>query len=170
VIRGQEDRPRALAELGEALQSEAPEVIDRYVTRLRNDPSIPMAVGLGEADLEDHAATFLADLAQTLVVIEKGRAVPERLLRDGSAIQRVISELHAGQRAQLGWTEEALRREFQILREEVDGGIRRSVPAETRIGDALIVLGRLFDHAEKVSLLGWRLARVAPAPRSPARE
>jgi PAS domain S-box-containing protein len=165
-IRGQGERSTGLAAVGEALQSEAPEILDRYVRRLRSDPRIPMALGLGEADLEDHSAPFLADLAQTLVVMEKGRAEPERLLRDGGAIQRVIAELHGGQRAQLGWTEEALRREFQILREEVDEGVRRSVPAGTDVGDVLHVLGRFLERAERISVLAWRRARVAPASRS----
>jgi hypothetical protein len=70
--------------------------------------------------------SFLADLAQSLVAPEKSQAVPERLLRDGSEIQRVISGLHGGQRAQLGCTEAALGREYEILPEEVEAGVRRT--------------------------------------------
>lgn len=45
--------------------------------------------------------------------------MPERLLRDGGEIQRVLAELHWGQRAQIGWTEKTLRRELEILQEEI---------------------------------------------------
>ncbi|MDP9347673.1 MAG: ATP-binding protein, partial [Gemmatimonadota bacterium] len=113
-----EDRPRYAA-VGELVQREIEPLMARYVARLRADPEVPLPLHVGDVDLEDHASSVLTDMAQALIVLEQSDAAPERLLRDGSEIQRVAAELHGDQRAQLGWTEAALRREAQILREEV---------------------------------------------------
>ncbi|MBA4158350.1 MAG: PAS domain S-box protein [Gemmatimonadetes bacterium] len=160
--RGEGGRSRGLAAVGDALQEEAPAVLDRYMERLRQDAHVQMADDLGEADLEDHAAPFLADLGQSLVILEKSRAVPERLLRDGSDIQHLIAELHGRQRAQLGWTEEALRREFEILREEIEAGVRQSrhMDSETQVESGLELLQRFLDRAEQISLRGLRRAKA----------
>ena len=75
---------------------------------MRQDPRTPLAAGMPEVHLEDHASSFLADVAQSLIVLEDSPTVPGRLLQDGSEIQRVIAELCGRQRAQFGWTAEAL--------------------------------------------------------------
>src|SRR3712207_7263161 len=43
------------------------------------------------------------------------RSHPTPLMQDGVEIQRLIAERHGVQRARLGWTEETLRRECEIL-------------------------------------------------------
>ena len=68
--------------------------------------------------------TLLSDIAQTLVII--GEAGPDAavLLRDGSAIQRVVAETHGARRHAMGWSIEALRRELDILRDVIVNGVR----------------------------------------------
>ncbi|HEX2166731.1 MAG TPA: ATP-binding protein, partial [Longimicrobiales bacterium] len=146
-----ETAPKRLADTGHALQRAAPAVLDAYKERLRGEPLIPQAGELGEADLEDHASTFLADIAQSLIALEKSQAVPDRLLQDGSEIQRVVAELHGRQRAQLGWSAEAMRREWSILWEEIEGAVRADVSRGTDIRDALDLLKKFLDRGERIS-------------------
>ncbi|HSK19743.1 MAG TPA: ATP-binding protein [Longimicrobiales bacterium] len=142
--------PRNLAAAGYALQRQISTVLDRYMKRLQREPGIP-AEGLGQADLEDHASTFLIDIAQSLVAIETSQAVPDRLLQDGSEIQRVVAELHGRQRAQLGWTSGALTREWAILWQEIESAVHREVPPGVDIEGALDLLKRFLDRGERVS-------------------
>ena len=142
--------PRNLAAAGYALQRQLSTILDRYMKRLRSEPEIP-ADGLGQADLEDHASTFLTDIAQSLVAIETSQAVPDRLLQDGSEIQRVVAELHGRQRAQLGWTSDALSREWAILWEEIETAVRREVPRGVDIEEALDLLKRFLDRGGRIS-------------------
>jgi PAS domain S-box-containing protein len=151
-----EQRPRGVAEMGEALQARTADILNAMNDRLRADPAIPAAAGLTEAELEDHQATFLADIAQALVLIGQTGADPA-LMRDGSDIQRLIAGRHGLRRAQQGWTEEGLRREFQILRETLDEALH----AATRAGDHELdgvreVLRSLVERAEEISIQGMR--------------
>ena len=136
---------------GVALKREMEAVLRGYVERLRSDPRVPMAAGLTEVDLENHHSPFLADLAQALIVLGRSDAERDVLLRDGSQIQRVISELHGAQRAGLGWSQAALRREFEILAEEVEAGVRRAVGGTGETEDAVRLLRRLLERAERIS-------------------
>jgi hypothetical protein len=87
-----------------------------------------------------------------------------------AAIQRVVCERHGAQRARLGWSEQELRREFTILREELAAAVRHRAPgvlpgptAAARQGEverALEVLGTFLSLAERLSLEGFR--RTAP--------
>ncbi len=153
-VRGPaEDRPRYAA-VGELVQREVESLMARYVARLRADPEVPLTLRVGDADLEDHASSILTDMAQALIVLERSDAAPERLLRDGNEIQRVAAELHGDQRAQLGWTEAALRREAQILREEVETLVRSrsEALAGADVEGALELLTRLLNRASQISL------------------
>ncbi|MBA4157862.1 MAG: hypothetical protein H0X65_10355 [Gemmatimonadetes bacterium] len=156
---------RHLAAVGEALLAQIPAVLEQFRERLRWDARIPMAAELAEADLEDHATTFLADIAQALVVLESSQVAPERLLQDGSEIQRVVAELHGKQRAQLGWTAEAHGREWEILREEVDAAVRKALPRGSAVGGALGLLGRFLERAELISQRSLRHANTAGMAR-----
>jgi hypothetical protein len=124
--------------------------------RLRVDPAIPAAAGLTEAELEDHQATFLADIAQALVLIGQTGADPRadaRRLRHPAADRRAP---RPPPRA-AGVTEEGLRREFEILREALDEALH----AATRAGDHELdavreVLRSLVERAEEISIKGMR--------------
>ncbi|CAN5731712.1 hypothetical protein BH23GEM3_BH23GEM3_12040 [soil metagenome] len=159
-----EDGPRHLAAVGEVLLAQIPAVLEQFRERLRRDARIPMAAELTEADLEDHATPFLADIAQALVVLESSQVAPERLLQDGSEIQRVVAELHGKQRAQLGWTAEAHGREWEILREVIGAAVRTALPGSDVEG-ALGLLGRFLERAELISQRSLRHANTAGTAR-----
>ncbi|MFL5463626.1 MAG: hypothetical protein ACJ8AC_06290 [Gemmatimonadaceae bacterium] len=154
--------------IGERLQQDFEAVIARYVDRMRSDPQIPQAKSLPAAVLEDHAVSFLGDLFQTLVILEKADQLKERdeseLLNDGSAIQRLIADLHGRQRRRNAWSEEALEREYQILNEEIESLVRHHTH-DTADSDgltwALDVLKRHLARARDASFVGHRAAAGA---------
>ncbi len=71
---------------------------------------------LGRSELEDHAAAFLAEIIQSLVIVEEAQGRASGMMRDSSVLRKVVSERHGAQRKRLGWTEDELRREFEIVR------------------------------------------------------
>ena len=85
-------------------------------------------------------------------------------MRDGSVLRRIVSERHGAQRYRLGWTEEEMRTEFEILRKCVDnaarniGGDEKEASTRAALNAARTILGRLLNTAEEVSLRGFRLA------------
>ncbi|HSH45170.1 MAG TPA: ATP-binding protein, partial [Longimicrobiales bacterium] len=143
--------PPHLTVVGATLRDGTMEVLDRFVSRLRQDPRVPGARKVADADLQDHAASFLADIAQSLIVLEDSEAIPDRLLQDGSEIQRIIAELHGRQRARLGWSDDALTREWGILLEEMEKAVRRGT-RDLRIDEALDLMRRFTDRARRISL------------------
>ena len=157
---------RPLRAVGDAVIADMERVLHAYVARLRSDPATPSAHALDEGQVEDHLASFLADLASTLTSLDGPVGEPTDAVRDGTAIQRVVSDRHGAQRARLGWAESELRREFTILREELAAAVRRRAPArlrgptpEARIGEAaraLEVLAQFLAVAERVSMESYR--------------
>ena len=132
--------------------------------RLREDPLLRNGQETDRVQLENHTATFLVDIGLALVTLDEGGAEPE-LMRDGTEIQRLIAHRHGAQRARLGWTEEDLHREFQMLREILAPLVRRQAThAEgVQMDDALGVLDRLLQQAEVVSVRGFHDARQRDA-------
>ena len=151
-----------VGEVGRALARLAEPMVEELGRRLREDPALPDARQTERVQLEDHTATFLVDIGLALVTLDEAGGEPA-LMRDGTEIQRVIAERHGSQRARLGWTEDGLRREFQVLREVVAPRVREEVrkrgDVEVDVDAALGVLDRLLQQAELVSLRGFRLAR-----------
>jgi signal transduction histidine kinase len=150
-----------LVAAGKALQAELDDLVAGYRERVRADPAIPMAAPLTEAEIEDHVSSFLADIAQSLVILGETGGHPE-MMRDGSDLQRLIAERHAVQRARLGWTEAALRAEFGGLKEAVEMVVRRDGAGEPE--SAIRLLDQLLDRACEISLRAFRLA----VPSQPA--
>jgi PAS domain S-box-containing protein len=154
--------PRLLQEVRDALMVELERVLHAYVARLRSDPGTPSAHGLTETELEDHLATFLSDLAATFSALDLAAGADDEGLRDGSAIQRTVAERHGSQRRRLGWGEDEVGREFQVLREEVLAAVRRRVhpPRPEELEGALDALASFVATAERISLASFR--RGAP--------
>jgi hypothetical protein len=81
-------------------------------------------------------------------------------------LRKVVSERHGAQRKRLGWTEDELRREFEIVRSTVFTALRRvvrhsedvAVQEQRRAAETL--LAKLLDGAEQASLRGYRLAAL----------
>jgi signal transduction histidine kinase len=148
-----------LGEVGGLLHDAVSEVIGAYTDRLRADPAIPRGATMTRIQLEDHAISFLADLAQSLVIV--GDAGPEavELLKDGSAIQRAIAEAHGARRHAQGWDEAALRRDQDIFREEVERAVRAGLkPGSAAVDEAVRVLLGLIDRGQGIAVRAWRRA------------
>jgi len=145
---------RGLADLGEAILRDLESLIDAIVARLRTDEAIPMTRGLKFSQVADHIGTFLADVAESLVVLEESEGQPSPIMSDATEIQRLISDRHGLQRARLGYTEQAMRREWAIIRSEMDRTIRRifRATAQLQLNDALAVVQRFLDQGEYVSV------------------
>ena len=140
-------RVHGLGEIGELLREESAAVVAAWTARLRADALTPLAKEMRGSQIEDHQVTFLADLSQMRLILDEAGSETAALLRDGSAIQRTVTEHHGARRLAQGWSEEAVRREFEILCEEIERAIRARVPPDAGDVDAAIgVIGRVIDR------------------------
>src|SRR3712207_8720142 len=88
------------------------------------------------------------------------RSHPTPLMQDGIEIQRLIAERHGAQRARLGWTEETLRRECEILSEEVERALRHRLgDAGGRIDEAIAVI-RSEEHTSELQSRQYLVCRL----------
>ena len=152
-LSGREPRVKGFADVGEAMLRELEPLLDATVNRLRTDPLTSSASSLTYSQIADHIAPMLADIASNLVILEETAGEPSTLLNDGADIQRLIAERHGAQRARLGWSEDAIRREHQIIREEVERSMMRHFLGETdgRLSEALATVAGLLRHSEDLS-------------------
>ena len=150
-----------LADVGAALLSSMYTTLNAIIARVRSDPNLAMAAGLRDYQIADHLTTFLADVAGALMIIEESGGQHSKLLADGIEIQRLISERHGAHRTRLGWTESALRREFMIIREELERAVRNHLgdAGKPAVADAVGVLNRFVDHSEFVAVRSLDAAR-----------
>jgi hypothetical protein len=144
-----------LAAVGQALIRSAAAIVSHLEERLRHDAGIENARDLVTAQLADHIVTFLAAMGVALVTLDEANGDPE-LMRDGAEIQRTIARLHGAQRGRLGWTEEDIHREFDLLREITRETLARRLDdeADAALDEAIGVVGRLLDQAEQQSIRG----------------
>ena len=108
-------------------------------------------------------APFVGFLAATILALATASESQRQLLRDGSEIQRLVGDLHGRQRAQLGWTEEALQREYEVLVAAVTGGLTAAAQEggeDLDVEAALRSLTRLIDRVRRVSLRALRASRT----------
>jgi hypothetical protein len=176
-----------LRAVADAVLGELGRILHAYVARLRTDPGTPSARAGDEAQLEDHLASFLGNLAGTLPSL--GEAAlgggsgggtlhePAADVQDGAAIQRVVAERHGAQRARLGWREGEVRREYTILREELTAAVQRRAARDLagpaaeagrhEAAHALAVLTEFLALAERMSLVGYRTTVAARQSRGP---
>ena len=145
---------QGLDQVAKVLLAELEPLVSGIVERVRCDSAIRMATGLRTSQVADHLSTLLADIASALIILEEVDGEASPLLADAMEIQRLVSERHGAQRARLGWTEAALRREFMIIREEVGLLVRRAVPnaGPLRVDDALAATNRFLDQAEYIGV------------------
>ena len=151
--------PRFLREVRDAILVEMERLLHVYVARLRSDPAIPSAHAGSEADLEDHLATFLSDLAATFGAIDLAAPRESEAVHDGAAIQRTVAERHGSQRRRLGWAEAEVVREFDILQEEVRAAILRRLHDRhpEQLEGALDAVRTFIQAARDASLGSFRL-------------
>jgi len=141
----------AMLEVGRAMLINLENVISALSRRLRGE--LPTAAPLHENVLRDHWASYLADLAQSVITLAQPGADVSALLRDGTDVQRVVADLHGHQRARYGWTPEMLRREVDILFEEIERHVRDDLNAvaDPDVGEVLDLVHTILRHAEEVS-------------------
>lgn len=144
--------------LSEHLLGRFKPLMQTYVDRLRRDGGIPRAREATEVELRDHVPHFISGVASLLSHAATAGSEISAVLRGGNAIQRMTLELHGTQRRRLGWTEDAVRRDLEVLRQTIETDIRRMAPQRKGLSDALEVLERLFEQAERISLQGWHYA------------
>jgi signal transduction histidine kinase len=144
-----------LASVGRVLEERVEEVLAAWTQRIGRDPALPSARGVEWVQLEDHAATFLVEVARALMALDAGAGEPS-LLRDGENIMRTVARLHGAQRARLGFSAEEVRVEYRLLFEEAERVLRRHVAALTDAdpGPALAVARRVIDNAAELAIEG----------------
>ncbi|WP_420124883.1 ATP-binding protein [Longimicrobium sp.] len=155
-----------LREVRDAIFAEMERLLYAFVARLRSDPATPNAHARSEAELEDHLASFLSDIAQTFGAMDLAAGSDADLMRDGSDIQRRISERHGEQRARLGWAESEVVREHEILAEELAAAIRRHVRRERphEVEEMIDAVRQFLSAGARVSLESYRRAVGDPHP------
>ncbi len=143
-----------LVDVARGILVELEPLVSGVVARIRCDECMPMAAGLRTSQLTDHLGTLLADIAGALIVYEEVNGEPSPLLADAMEIQRLVAERHGAQRARLGWKEAAFRREFMIIREDIERVVKRALPAngQLRFGDAMVSVHRFLDQAEYIGM------------------
>lgn len=152
-----------LSKIGRVLLDGMEATTARIVDKIRTDPNLNIAAGLKFSQVADHFPALLADVAGSLIVLEELRGQASPLLADATEIQRLVSERHGVQRHRLGWNEAALRREFMIVREELERIVREAstgvdpLPVE----DGILVIGRFLDQSEYVAVKALNAARKA---------
>jgi signal transduction histidine kinase len=158
-------RVHGLGKVGDVLLREIEPLLEAFTLRIRTEELAAGARSLRFAQLADHLGSYLADLGCVLIAIEETGGQPSALLADASDIQRVLAERHGAQRARLGWTVPALRREYAILRQELDRLItRRALGIQSAaIGEAMVILTRFLEQAEELSVRALSRAS-APSP------
>ena len=142
-----------------ALLGEMQVTTQEIVQRVRADEQLSIPEGMTDVEVADHSATLLTDIANSLAVLGGTSGEPTEALADGAKIQRLIGELHGAQRQRLGWTEEQLLREMEIVRDVCASAIGRVVGEDPQAGEeAAIALSRLLDERRRACLVGFRAA------------
>ena len=149
-----EHQVRGLAAVARTVFSKLHSVVETVVGRICCDPAVEMAKGLRSTQVANHLPTLLTDILSSLAVVEESSGKPSQMLADAMEIQRLVAERHGAQRARLGWTEQAIRREFMIIREELQRAVREAVPLDGELppGDATGALSRFVDQAEYLAV------------------
>lgn len=153
------DTTSGLARIAEGLLRETGSLVNEYVRRVRAHPDIPMAANDSDAQIEDHTATFLADVAIGLRLLEIAGGDPSDMLRDSSAIMRAIMEQHGGQRFRLGWNEDAIASEMTILRDVTCEAVRRIAgDASEETEQACAAVAQFVAQATRHTIGSYRFA------------
>jgi signal transduction histidine kinase len=143
---------QGLAEVGEALLGATGSVVREFVTRVRSANLGSTAHALRFSQIADHVGTYVADISSILIALDESRGRPSTLLADGTEIQRLVAERHGTQRARLGWSNDDLIREWQILGEEIERVIKQRFRGNSAgVRESMAVLRRFVEQGETLS-------------------
>lgn len=153
--------PEGLRGIGEKLLRIVEPIVDAFVARLRLEPVTESAPNLRDSELSDHFACHIADLSTLLVALEETAGRPSGLINDSHDIHRLVADRHGVQRQRLEWTADAVRREYEILYEEIESGLRAAVPQRERaaLEEGLKVIASSLRRACEAALTA--LSRAA---------
>jgi signal transduction histidine kinase len=148
-------RLQGMSEVATVLLRELPALCEAFVDRLRAESIIPNTESLRASQLADHIVCYVADVAAMMKAMEEARGQPSRLVTESAEIRDFIAAKHGTNRARLGCTADVLRREWEIIREEVERIIRRASNAVPRggVAEALLAAERFIEAGEAASVL-----------------
>jgi hypothetical protein len=155
-------RDANLGEIAAVLLGTLNDIAQRFLAGLRAHPAaLPNVEQLTDEQLRDHFQTWLADVAQAMLVLQSTAADPSELLRDGTEIQRVISERHGVQRHRLGWGPEALDCEYRVLRQVLRDVVSDAMASRSaaELENVQSVIAGFVQHAQQVSLRSLQHAK-----------
>ena len=164
--RGSARAARGLVDVADAMLSDLDALMERFVQRLQNDPHVGGVVARMDRHLvEDHFPSFIADIAQSLVVVEGAGGESEPMMRDSSDIQHLIADRHGAYRQRAGWTDQELEREYDLLLETIEEIVRTALPATAEfppesIDTGLTLVRRFVERAREHALAGYRRAAI----------
>jgi hypothetical protein len=147
------NRLLGVGDVARILNREFDNLLQAFVKRLYEDGIVEDDQRLRHFQLTDHLGTYIADVATMLEAIEETHGEQSVIISDGTKVQYLIAECHGKHRAQLGWTANALAREWAILREEAERIVRRhalGIP-EQGMSEALAIIGRVFEEGAEAS-------------------
>jgi len=147
-------RLAGFSDVAASLLRELPSLCNALVDRLRAEAIIPNTDSLRAAQLADHLVCYIADLATLLNALEEARGQPSKFVDASAELHDFIAEKHGRDRARLGCTVDIVRREWKIVREEVERVIRRAASLLPRgnMSEVLITADRLLESGEDASV------------------
>jgi PAS domain S-box-containing protein len=153
-----------LATIGRTLFANMDGLMRELIGALRAEQAtFPNVERLSDLQLQDHVRSWLADVAQALIILDSSAGEPSDLIRDGTEIQRVICDRHGAQRFRLGWGERGIAREFALLRRVIDTTLAARGPGEVTPSAQQALVG-ILRQAELISLHGLRHAARTTVP------
>lgn len=158
-----------LAALGTTVVTEIETIVQQHVARLRADRSLPNVDHLSDLQLRDHVGTLVNEIAHVLRVTGETEGQTPEILRDGSEILRIVSELHGAQRERLDWGEQHITSEVESLRcaigERLQLAASEGATDMDALAQAMLLVHRLLEQSQLASLRGFRVGRrVRAAP------
>jgi PAS domain S-box-containing protein len=149
-------QPQQLRSVGIALLGGLDAVTEAIVHRMRDEVACTSTVTYSK--IRDHLPSLITEVAQVLMDLGSASDAPVQL-RDGVEIRRLIAELHGRQRASIGWTEEDLRTEVNIIGEELLRQVGAHSTDAGLLDMARNVVLRLMDDALATAVRSLRRAK-----------
>ncbi|MFL5620968.1 MAG: sensor histidine kinase [Gemmatimonadaceae bacterium] len=149
-----------LTGIAAALHDRLNALLEAFVDRVREERIAPNVESLSFPQLSDHFGAYVSTLASILSALQDSHGQPSSLASDGSDILRMLAERHGAQRQRLGMPSSILKREWELLGDEMHGVIRRcarTVP-EPALAEATIIVDRCIEQAVEASLRAYTRA------------